>query len=174
MASNETVTIEDARIAFRNFAGKEDKYNAAGKRNFVILLEPARADQMMRDGWNVKHLKARDEDEVPQPYVQASVNYENRPPKICMITSRGLTYLEQDLLDQLDWVDIETADVTLRAYDWNVGDKSGRKAYVQSLYMKIEEDYLQDKWTSWAENQKAIAAGPVVDYIDGEVLQIER
>lgn len=180
MARNDrNITIEDAQIAFRNFAGREDAYNRAGDRNFAILLPEDVARDMALKGWNVKHLKPRDEGDEPQAYIQVAVSYKARPPKICMVTSRGLTYLGEDELEMLDWVDIETADVTLNPYEWVVRDKSGVKAYVQSLFMKIEEDYLQEKWTTWAENNgvKALTTGQE-SYIDAEVvdepLQIER
>ena len=57
--------IENAKIIFRNFAGKEGMYNAEGDRNFCVLLEDDLAEQLVKDGWNVKTLRAREEDDVP-------------------------------------------------------------------------------------------------------------
>lgn len=172
MARNEkNKTIEDVTIAFRNFAGKEDTYNREGDRNFAVLLDPDLADQMLSEGWNVKHLKTRDEGEIPQAYIQVAVSYKNRPPKICMVTSRGLSYLTENEVEILDWVDIETADVTLNPYEWVVNGKAGVKAYLQTLFIKIEEDYLQEKWTNWSENQKQI--GGSANYIDAEIVDDE-
>lgn len=147
-------TLEDITIAFRNFAGKEDRYNAAGNRNFAILLDPETADSMLLEGWNVKYLRAREDGDYPQPYIQVNVSYKNRPPKVCMVTSKSMTYLTEDEIELLDWADIETADVTLNPYDWAVNGKSGVKAYVHALYVKIEEDYLQAKWTAYVEDNK--------------------
>jgi hypothetical protein len=157
------ITIEDAQIAFRNFAGKEEKYNNEGDRNFAILLRPDDELKMISAGWNVKHLKVREEGDVAQAFIHCSISYKNRPPRIAMVTSRGLTYLGQDEIDMLDWVDIETADVTLNPYTWTVGDKSGVKAYVQSLFIKIAEDYLQEKWTDWAEGRRPSDEPTVVE-----------
>ena len=150
-------TIEDVTIAFRNFAGKEDVYNREGDRNFAILLDEDLAAEMERDGWNVKFLKEREEGDGRQAYIQVAVSYKARPPKICMVTSKGMTYLTEAEVEMLDWVDIETADVTLNPYEWAVGDKHGVKAYLQTLFMKIEEDYLQLKWTAIVEETKQIA-----------------
>jgi len=47
----------------------------------------------------------------------------------------------------LDWADIKTADLIARGYDWNVGGKSGTKAYLQSLFVTIEEDALERKYS---------------------------
>lgn len=155
MAKNDrNRTLEDITIAFRNFAGKEDMYNRQGDRNFAIILDPQVAESMLREGWNVKHLRARDEGDEPQPYIQVAVSYRTRPPKICMVTSKSMTYLTEAEVEMLDWVDIETADCTLNPYDWNVNGKAGTKAYLQALYIKIEEDYLQQKWTAFVEDNK--------------------
>jgi hypothetical protein len=171
MARNDkNLTLEDVTIAFRNFEGKEDVYNRAGDRNFAILLEPELADKMLQDGWNVKYLKIREEGDVPQAYLQVAVSYKSRPPKIGMVTSKGMTFLGEAEVEMLDWVDIEMADVTLNPYEWVVNGKTGVKAYLQTLFVKIEEDYLQLKWTAIVEETKsqqlAIEAPP--DYVDGE------
>lgn len=167
--NSNNLILEDVTIAFRNFEGKEDTYNRAGDRNFAILLDEDRAAQMERDGWNVKYLKSRDEDEIPQAYIQVAVSYKARPPKIGMVTSNGLTYLGENEVEMLDWVDIEVADVTLNPYEWAVNGKTGVKAYLQTLFIKIEEDYLQQKWTAFVEDNRR-QIGPGRDYIDGEVV----
>ena len=165
--NDKNVTIEDVTIAFRNFSGKEDQYNRAGDRNFVVMLDPELAEKMAADGWNVKYLRAREEGDEEQAYIQVAVSYKNRPPKIAMVTSRKISYLTEEEVEILDWVDIETADVTLNPYEWAVGDKHGIKAYLHVLYIKIEEDYLQSKWESFVEQQLQIEGGGR-DYIDGE------
>lgn len=168
------VTLEDIVIAFRNFSGKADKYNAEGDRNFAILLDPPVADALLDKGWNVKYLRVREEGDEPQAYIQVSVNFKHKPPKIAMVTSRGMSYLSEDMVEMLDWADIEEADVTLNPYQWEVGGKTGIKAYVKSLFIKIEEDYLQEKWTAYVESsrqQLAIEASSADDYIDGEIVE---
>ena len=170
MAQSPNKTLEDVTIAFRNFAGKEAMYNQAGDRNFAIFLDEETARMLESEGWNVKRLKEREEGEVPQAYVQVSVSYKTRPPKIMMVTSRGKTYLGEDEVDMLDWVDIEQVDVTLNPYEWVVNGKTGVKAYLKTMVIVIEEDYLEMKWDAIIEDrQKAI--GPANDYIDGEVVE---
>lgn len=141
------ITIEDARIIFRNFAGKEGQFNREGDRNFAVLLDDPKLIKVLeKDGWNIKHLKPREEGDEPQPYLQVSVNFDGRPPKVAIITSRGRTNLGEKEVEMLDWADIRTLDLIIRPYNWNVNGKTGIKAYLQSLFATIEEDELELKY----------------------------
>lgn len=147
-APDNTVLMEGVKIIFRNFAGKEGQYNREGDRNFAVLLDEPIASVMSEDGWNVKMLKPRegDEDDQPQAYLPVSVNFRGRPPRIVMITSRGRTNIDEDQVETLDWVDIVNVDLIVRPYEWTVNGKSGIKAYLQALYVTIEEDPLEAKY----------------------------
>lgn len=141
-----TVVMENVRIIFRNFAGREGMYNREGDRNFCVLLDEQTADEMANDGWNIKMLAAREEDEEDQPYLQVSVNFKGRPPRVVMITSRGRTTLHEDEVEILDWADIRTVDMIIRPYEWAVNGKTGIKAYLQSIFVTIDEDELELKY----------------------------
>lgn len=140
--------MEGVRIIFRNFAGKEGQYNREGDRNFAVLLDDTIANTLAEDGWNVKWLKSREEDEEEssQAYLQVSVNFKGRPPRVVLITSRGRTNLGEDQVEMLDWADIKNVDLIVRPYEWVVNQKSGIKAYLQSIYVTIEEDPLELKY----------------------------
>jgi hypothetical protein len=144
-----TLTMRDARIVFRNFKGAEGKYNREGDRNFCVLLDPETAEAMARDGWNIKTLKAREDadGDEDQPYIQVSVGFKGRPPKIVMITSRGRNYLGEDECEILDWADIQKVDLIVRPYEWTVNGKSGIKAYLKSIFVTIEEDELEIEYS---------------------------
>lgn len=149
---DKTVLIEDARLVFRNFAGKEGMYNREGDRNFSILLDEKTARVLSVDGWNVKTLKPREEGDNPQPYIQVSVNFRGRPPRIVLITSRGRTEIDEALVETLDWVEIKKADLILRPYEWSVNGNAGVKAYLKSLYITINEDPLELKYAGLEES----------------------
>lgn len=183
MARNDgRLLIEDAEIRFRNFAGKEGMYNQEGARNFCVMLDPQLAEDLQRDNWNVKFLKAREEGEVPQAYLQVSVKYRGRdgnptrPPTIVMITSKGRTGLDEEECEILDWVDIAKADLIIRPFEWAMQGKSGVKAYLQSLYVTIEEDVLQLRYQDLPEigagGSAAITTGD--DVWDAEVVEDEQ
>lgn len=135
-------------IRFRNFAGKEGKYNAEGDRNFCLLLDPDDAYDMAEEGWNVRYLKPKDPDESPVPYIQIKVGFggKGRPPKVVMITKHGKTQLNEETINILDWADIEYADIAVNPYHYNVGDKKGIKAYLKTMYVTIAEDEFEDMY----------------------------
>lgn len=149
-ASDNTVIMEGVRIIFRNFSGKEGQYNREGDRNFAVLIDEKTAEMMAADGWNVKMLKPRDDDEENSPlqaYLPVAVNFRGRPPRIVMITSHNRTTLDESQVETLDWVDILNVDLIVRPYEWTVNGKSGIKAYLQSMYITIEEDPLEAKYS---------------------------
>lgn len=141
-----TFMVEDATIIFRNFSGKEGQYNREGDRSFAVILSDEAAIQMLEDGWNVRYLEPREEGDDPTPYIQVAVNYKNRPPRVVLLTSASRTQVDEETVGTLDWADIKTADLIARGYEWDVNGKTGIKAYLQSLFVTIEEDELERKY----------------------------
>lgn len=140
--------VVSGAIRFRNFAGKEGRYNKAGDRNFCLLLNPEDADEMLKDGWNVRFLDPRDEGDEPTPYIQIKVGFggKGRPPKIVLVTKRGKTQVDEETVNTLDWAEIEKADIAINPYHYEVNGKSGVKAYLKTMYVTIAEDDFEDRY----------------------------
>ena len=139
-------TFENARILFKNFSGKEGKYNRKGDRNFSLALDEDRAVELGEEGWNVKYLSARDPEEKPQAIIQVAVRFGGRPPRVVLITSKGKTNLTEDEVSILDWADISNIDLVIRGYEWEVNGNSGIKAYLKSIFVTLDEDELDLKY----------------------------
>jgi hypothetical protein len=146
----ENVLLEEVSIIFRNFTGKEKKYNAAGKRNFSVLLDDDTAERMAKDGWNVKWLKPYTDEDSPQAHLKVNVHYgKGRPPRVVLIGSRGRTTLDEDMVEMADWVDIRSVDLMIRPYRYDAD--STVSAYLQSIYIIVEESYLDRKYADVEE-----------------------
>ena len=101
---------------------------------------------MIQDGWNVRYLDSREEGDPDTPYIQVAVSFKMRPPRVILLTSTSRTQLDESAVEILDWADIQVADLIARGYEWTVNGKSGIKAYLQSLFVTIEEDALERKY----------------------------
>jgi hypothetical protein len=149
------VVLEGRRILFRNFSGEEGRYNAKGQRNFNVLLEEEEAEAMLADGWNVKYLQPREEGDFPQPRLEVSLHFGRNPPRVILITDRGKTPLDESMVSLLDWAEIENVDMIVRPYEWEVGDRTGVKAYLKSIYVTIREDELEKKYLDVPDSASA-------------------
>lgn len=143
--------IDDAKIIWRNFAGKGDTYNPEGARNFTLVIDDEEiADVLAKEGWNVK--VRRDEnrpDEPPFIFLNVKVKFTNRSPFVYLKTGDNLVRLcnlegindpveREECMDEincLDYVDIARVDLDIRPFDWTnkKGDRGGRAAYLQAI-----------------------------------------
>ena len=147
MAESGQVIVENARLIFKNFTGVEGRYNREGDRNFCLVLDDDLAKNLLRDGWPVKSLSARDEDDSDTPYLPVNVSFKNRPPSIVLISMGHRTALGEDEVEILDWAEIENIDLTIRPYQWEVGEKSGVKAYLKNMFVTLVDDPLVAKYS---------------------------
>lgn len=150
IANNATVLFENADVAFLNFRGAEGRYNREGDRNFCIILPEEQAMAMADDGWNIKRLKPREDEEIGKPYLQITVGFKINPPKIIVRgdTSKRMTQHGEETCAVVDDLDIVNFDCMVRARHWEVNGDTGVKAYLKSAYITIEEDFLDLKYAA--------------------------
>lgn len=168
MARNKNVPIENAQICFKNFSGKEGKFNAEGQRNFCVILDDRLADQLLHEGYNIKYLNPRDAMEEPRPYIQVKVNFRNNPPKVALVSSKGVSLLDETTVGMLDWADIDNVDLIITPYSWEVNGRTGVTAYLKTIYVTIAEDEFESKYYSAPDSaQDAIGGCGRCDECDG-------
>lgn len=151
MAAQLKFTLENAKLGFRNFQGRETPFNPKGSRNFVVFLSDEDATKLKNDGWNVKFPEDPGVQEegydAPAPFLPVAIRFDVFPPKVVQISQFGRTVLNEDLVAGLDYADIINCDLVVRGYEWEMpGNKRGIKAYVKTMFVTIEEDEIEAKY----------------------------
>lgn len=179
MRPRETEVFRDVQLLFKNFTGEGRKYNMEGDRNFCILLGEADALHLLERGWNVKPLRRQEEDDE-QPYqLKVAVSYKVRAPQVWLITAGHRTLLNETVVGMLDPLPSSRVDLVISGFNWDVNGKSGKKAYLQSLFFTLYQDELELEYahipqaTSLGdmESQPELEAGSLREYdYEGEVV----
>lgn len=134
-APKDILQIDDARIIHRNFEGRGSQYNREGDRNFsVVIPTQEMADELIARGWNVKIKDARDEGDDPFIFLPVKVSFNGRGPAVYLQSGNNRVELDEESVKCLDDIDIISADMDIRPYDWGpINGKYGRSAYLQNI-----------------------------------------
>ena len=126
--------IDDARIIFKNFEGRGDKFNREGDRNFSLRIDDENtADALVKEGWNVRIKEERDEDEGPFMRRPIKVKFTNYGPNVYLRTGDRVNELNEESIACLDSIEIDSVSIDFRPYDWDVNGRTGRTADLQSM-----------------------------------------
>ena len=147
----ENIYFENAEIIFRNFSGRPGKYSRGQKkapRTFSVLIDDNdMAQKLSDDGWNIRILRPRNEGDEPRHCIDATINFNFwKKPEIYMICDGRKTRLDEEDLDVLDGADIVTADIVLRPRLWDDNGETRIKAYLQELYVTIQQSHFAAKY----------------------------
>lgn len=160
MENNQTITIWDAKLYFKNFAGAEGRYNQKGDRNFGVFIDDETAKQLEEDGWNVKYTKPN-EDGYQRPYLKVKVSYKGyQKPRLYLEDEEGHKVIlkEEDVADLdeyvFDKIDLKIRHAYLKNYDvWT--------QYLDKGYFVMVEDEI-DK----AHGNNPAMSSPIEDDLD--------
>lgn len=147
------LSIENARIIFKNFSGRETQYNHKGDRNFCVIIDdPIRAKELAEDGWRVRTRPPREEGEPETNYIQVAVSFKDvpgiPPTKVIMMTQNSKVLLDESTVGELDFAEIENVDLILRPYQWEVRGETGVKAYLEKMYVTVYTDEFEAKYAN--------------------------
>ena len=154
------ITVRNARIIYRNFAGRQTDTNPAGKRNFTLIIDdPDLEAELIRNNYYVKPGKVKDDGTQFNPTLKVSIGFDDRfKHTYKMITSTSTTTLDEDTIGILDAADIEKIDMVIRPYDYSkkfkTSNGTGISAYVETLFVTIHEDELEKEYAK-AEQQES-------------------
>jgi hypothetical protein len=148
--------IDDAKLIFKNFEGRGDKFNREGDRNFSILIDdPDTADALIKEGWNVKIKPGRDEDEGPFMRLPVKIKFTDFGPRVYLKSGKPEPIeLDEESIGCLDQIDIESVDLDIRPFDWEVNGRTGRSAYLQSIHVVQRIDRFAARYANLSEDEK--------------------
>jgi hypothetical protein len=145
--------IDDARIIFKNFEGRGDKFNREGDRNFSLLIEdPNTANALIKEGWNVK-IKETGDDDGPFMRLPVKVKFTDYGPNVYLWTGNKRNELDEESIGMLDQIDIESINMDLRPYDWEVSGRTGRTAYLQSMEVYQRIDRFAARYANMSDDE---------------------
>ena len=133
-APKDILQIDDARIIYRNFSGRGDKFNREGDRNFALLIpDEDIARELVDRGWNVKIKPPREDGDTPFMFLPIKVKFNGHGPNVYLRTGGTQNRLDEESICCLDNIDISSVDLDIRPFDWDVNGKMGRTAYLKSM-----------------------------------------
>lgn len=137
--------LENVKIGFRNFEGREGRYNASGNRNFVIFLDNEKAAELERQGWNIHWPKPTEDNSENEknPFLKVRVNFNWKGLKIVMIVNGTPQFLNEENVGVLDTADLENVDVSISPYEYEPGKIS---ASLASMYATVRTDEFMAKY----------------------------
>ena len=138
----------------RNFSGAErrnrygDIVNSAGRRNFLIELDPEVYEVFREKGLNVGRFAPRDGEEESNGFLRINVSYFKKEPIITMISEGVETVLKEDRIHILDEMDIASIDILCdivnkqnkRTGEWT------KQAFVDSLEVEVIPNHFAEKY----------------------------
>lgn len=144
------LTIEDAQIGLRNFAGEKTNYNNEGNRNFVVFLDEEDANFLADNNFNVKFPKERPdldpEQDNRKPFIKVTIGNH---AKVIQIVERadgeqdGLQ-LEGDEIGILQRADIAKVDLVINPWLSKMNNKLS--AYLDTGYFVRDIDQFGAKY----------------------------
>jgi hypothetical protein len=176
----EELKLENVRLIWRNFAGEKKLYNENGKRNFAIPLDEETALALREIGWNVKDNQRKIDSGTAEEllyHLPVTVKMDGRvPPRVFLISKKWnpttgeeeprRTQLDEDTIMLLDFAELETVDVILRPFNWDVNGSQGVTAYLKTLFAFLHQDDLERKYAHIQMEDEQLALEAADDVID--------
>ncbi len=147
------INITDGEIAYSNFSGRPTQFKPeGGERTVTFVIPPEIVEDLKADGWNIREqVFANDPDREPRYLLEARLTFRTRngqprDPKIFIVRSDSMVHMTEETIDTLDRADILSVDAVLGPSYWEWGGRRGIRAYVNSMYVTIKENPIDEKY----------------------------
>ena len=153
--SNGNLQMDDAKIIFKNFAGRGGKYNREGDRNFSVkITDPDIADVLIENGWNVKIKPPYEEGDMPDMTLKVKVKFSKYGPNVYLQSGDARRKLTEKTVDIIDRINIDRVDLDIRPFDSEVQGKEWRTAYLDNIlvYQRLNRFATEDECDSYDDD----------------------
>lgn len=134
---------ERPRILWRDFTGEKNQFN--DDRSFTIILEDPLYNALLEDGWPVRVTVPKRDDQYPLNVLTVKVGFKV-PPKIIVIQGDRKMRIDESNIEMLNYAHIIDAKMVIRPREWEVGGKSGVKAYLKEMWVTVQEDEFEEMY----------------------------
>lgn len=157
MARVNDINITDGIIAYHNFSGRPTDWKPeGGERTVTFVIPDDIAQNLINDGWNIRLQMPKDNERDPRYLLDCKIKYRTRngtprDPKIFIIRDDGYIHVTEDMVDTLDRADIVHVDAVIGPFFWEFGGRSGITACVNSMYLMVKENPIDEKYRKMIE-----------------------
>lgn len=140
------IALKHARLMKKNFTGKYiPPYNPEGSRNFLAVIPDDMADELIEQGWKIKHTRPNknDPDDPGCYYLSVQVGYAYKPPRIQRVCGDNVRELDERSISVLDSDRFLDCTMIIRSRYWGENfDKV--KAYLQDMKVVVEPNEFEE------------------------------
>lgn len=149
------INFENAQLRYRNFEGRKDVFNEAGKRNFWIALDQEQAEDLESQGFNIRWPKENPDidpmEDTRQPMIKVNVLFNQYGPKIVQVREmpngqfeKRVEYTE-DIAQLLDVARMSNVDISTRSFEYD-DTQHKQSLYLQEMYFEMDAGGFENKY----------------------------
>ena len=172
------LVVENAVIMWTNFGGNPTKYNpAGGRRTFDLVMTERIAIMLDADGWNIKTIRGKTEDDPTMYVTEIAVNPRSNMSVYLCEEVNGKKYRYRVKPEDLAVLDTyQYSDVALLIHPYVHGRENSAgstiKGYLRQMNLvRMNEDYFRDRYQEYANEESPtfppVEEVPVEDVSDG-------
>ena len=153
-----TLKVTGARLLFKNFTGREDKFGNSSKRVSLEVDKELVYERLKEDGWIFKTRKRDFNDDskgyadpfeelpdgrIAYPRTELKLNYHSeRPPKVFLHSSGNKhgTLMNETSVGELDYAYLNDVKLLINPSYWETTTGSGTKGYINVMHATIDDD----------------------------------
>lgn len=146
--TDRSISIEGARVRYRDLSGRPSDYNKNGQRNITIELDAEDALELKEMGFNVRFPEVDPDGDERAPLLKIIVS---KFSKVYRVNSerQSIRELQEDEVSDLNAYRLRNVDLTFYARDYEIGKRVVRSAYLSKGYFDVEESYFDKKYSGF-------------------------